>query len=378
MLHLPNLQAATLFFTDTRAEKVGLFGNTTSLRRLDLQYTTWLPSNHSPHLTQLHLTNWRADPEVSAFLAFLRQCPNLADVFIGSLFTDDPFPATDTDFVELPRLRRLSLDELYRGDISCILPHIRTPPDIPLVMTVFVSSMNDEDASVILRFSAILSCTTAVFRMECEGPSSMAFLSQTSGVYIEDPLQSAEGSILLSRPLGQVREIWIVDDPTLPAIALGLALDPDIFRRMPAVRRLVVTIGLIRGVTSLIRNSANDTRPVITSFEILVNTPDFQDDEVRTCVASLIEMGMSHPVIMIPSGLPSAQQRIMNMDSIDSTKCLTCEQLPIPVLPDVCSEHSDLGPSWGALVAPLCKLENGSLVPERGRIRQLSKRYCLS
>ena len=374
-LPLPNLQTATLFGTKTyKDEKLNLFGNagTSSLQRLSFGSVHWLPTNHFPHLTQLHLSLWTGNPYPSVFLAFLRRCPNLVDVFITSLFADEPelIPDPDTDFVELPRLRRLSLKGFARNEIVHVLSHIRAPSDTALaVLEGFLypdesMDIGDEDARVISRFSSISLCTTAVIRMDHAGTYSMAFLRQTAGVYFENLLAESR-SISLPLPLGQVQEMWLVDDPMVPPGSHSqAALNTDVFRRMSAVRRLVITVGFAHAVYLAVRALDEDQRPSITSFEILVNTPDLPG-HFSTCIMSLIEMGVPHPMITIPTGLPSARQRVKDMDTIDSTKCITCEQLPIPALPKVCTEHSDFQPSWKSLVAPVCKLGDGMMVSNR-------------
>ena len=369
MLPLPNLQIATLLSTRTADdnEELSLFGNTSSLRRLCFRWVDWLPKNHFPHLTQLHVAHWTGDPDTSVFLAFLRQCPNLIDVFIWSLFADEPSPAPDADFVELPRLRRLSFQEFVQDEILHILSHIRAPSDTALAVLGGITDddmlmgIGDEDARAVSRFCSISACTTAVIRVGDDGSSSMAFLRQTAGVYIENLLSAGSGFIPLPPPLplGQVQELWILDDPMImPGSHPQATLNADVFRRLPAVRRLVVTVGLIHAVHLAIHTLAEDARPPITAFEILVNTQSFAG-HFPNCVASLIKMGVPHPMITIPSGLPSTRERILGMDGIDSMKCVTCEQLPIPALPEVCAEHSNLQPSWKTLVTPVCELENG-------------------
>lgn len=365
LLHLPNIQLVTMFSTKTRTERMRLFGNTTSLQRLTLQHFNWLPSNHFPHLTQLYLTNWAGFPKASVFLDFLCQCPNLIDVYLGVLFAEQPFPAMDFGLVELPHLRRLSFYEFYRDDIAFILNHISAPPDIALAL--LGDACGDEDAMVISHFSAISSCTTAVTRLRhLDGTvNPMVFLSQTAGVYFSKfPKTEYAASISTYLPLDQVHEIWILDDPMLPKPQPQVSFDPAMLRRMPGVRRLVVVVALIVQVSLAIRTLGMDTRPAMTSFEILVNTPDFLDDDFRTCVASLLDMGIPHPIIMIPGGLPDAWERITSMDIIDATKCLACEELPTPPLPAVCVEDSELWPSWEEYTVPFCKLENGSLLSQ--------------
>lgn len=367
-LPLFNLQTATLISTAAGSgdsEELSLFGDTSSLQRLCIRSVDWLPTNYLPQLTQLHVASWTGDPDPSVFLAFLRRCPNLVDVFIGRLFADEPSSAPDTDFVELPRLRRLSFKEFVRDEILHVLSHIRAPSDIALEVLGGITheeesmGIGDEDARVLSRFSSISTCTTAVIRTEHDGPGSMAFLRPTAGVYIENLLPAGSGSIPLPLTMGQMQELWILDDPIIISGSYPEAtLNPDIFRGLPAVRRLVVTVGLIHALALAIGALEEDARPCLTSFEILVNTPDLSP-HFSACMASLVKMGVPHPMITIPNGLPSTRQRILDMDSIDPMKCVTCEQLPIPVLPDVCAEHSNLWPSWKTRIAPLCEIENG-------------------